>query len=294
MKLPDLASHVADMAKKYVCDELLCVLVVALAGAVTAHANYERVLTEVIVDVELSDVAVLALVRELAVTGTKDAAVGADANGAGGARDNTAEREAAARALRLCDAHHPIACSAAVDKVLAEAARRAVVASDGVEVAGDAAGSGKTKRAKDDAAKPKPAESPFAAFLRWALSGSAAGPMPGHAASLGAALDHPQPGLREAALKELKRGGSSAKTMSSGTVLAGALLRRVSDDKPRVAAAAAGLPGVRVAIGDDDALFDAASERLNVAAAKCAGKTPEVRSLHWSPYDPVRVVHAVP
>ena len=113
MKLPDLASHVADMAKKYVCDELLCVLVVALAGAVTAHANYERVLTEVIVDVELSDVAVLALVRELAVTGTKDAAVGADANGAGGARDNTAEREAAARALRLCDAHHPIACSAA-------------------------------------------------------------------------------------------------------------------------------------------------------------------------------------
>jgi U3 small nucleolar RNA-associated protein 10 len=275
VKLPDLASHVADMAKKYVCDELLCVLVVALAGAVTAHANYERVLTEVIVDVELSDVAVLALVRELAVTGTKDAAVGADANGAGGARDNTAEREAAARALRLCDAHHPIACSAAVDKVLAEAARRAVVASDGVEVAGDAAGSGKTKRAKDDAAKPKPAESPFAAFLRWALSGSAAGPMPGHAASLGAALDHPQPGLREAALKELKRGGSSAKTMSSGTVLAGALLRRVSDDKPRVAAAAAGLPGVRVAIGDDDALFDAASERLNVAAAKCAGKTPE-------------------
>ena len=47
-------------------------------------------------------------------------AAGVD-GGDGGRRD--AEREAAARALRLVDAHHPAAAAAAVDAVLSESAR---------------------------------------------------------------------------------------------------------------------------------------------------------------------------
>ena len=102
--------------------------------------------------------------------------------------------------------------------------------------------------------------------------------MPGHAASLGAALDHPQPGLREAALRELRQSGAGAKAMAAGGLLSGALLRRVVDDHPRVAAAAASLPGLRVAVGDDAALFDAAAERLATAAGACAGKTPHAEA----------------
>ena len=67
--------------------------------------------------------------------------------------------------------------------------------------------------------------------------------------SVGAALDHPSAGLREAALRELRRGGLAVGAFSSSgggprgggssSLLSGALLRRVVDDHPRVAALAA-------------------------------------------------------
>ena len=125
------------------------------------------------------------------------------------------------------DVKHPLACSAAVDHVLGEASR-------GLKTK-DGEGDEEGKAAAD--------------FLREALAGSAAGPLPGHAASLGAALDHPQAGLREAALRELRNSGAASKVMSGGArkssnappapgIISGALLRRVTADVPRLASLA--------------------------------------------------------
>jgi U3 small nucleolar RNA-associated protein 10 len=210
-----------------------------------------------------------ALVRELVALAGAGIGGGADL---GAEATTEAGKKVAAATLRLVDAHHPAAASAAVDAVLSEnaaasasaAQRNGSAQSNGAAQSNGGKKGGKGKKEEAGGA---------AAFLREALSGSAAGPMPGHAASLGAALDHPQAGLREAALRELRQGGAGAKVMAGGVngsnkkkgaapipgVLSGALLRRVSDDVPRVAAAAASLPGLRAAVGDDEALFSAAT-----------------------------------
>ena len=257
VKMPDLPSRVADMCEKYEAESLVVPLVRALAQSATQHANYERVLGGVVNEVKLSDVAVRALVRELVTLGSGSGVDSAAATPAGAEHG----REVAARSIRMVDVKHPLACSAAVDHVLGEASR-------GLKTK-DGEGDEEGKAAAD--------------FLREALAGSAAGPLPGHAASLGAALDHPQAGLREAALRELRNSGAASKVMSGGArkssnappapgIISGALLRRVTDDVPRIASLAAALPGLRVAVGDDEALFAAAVERLRVASAHFVGK----------------------
>ena len=257
VKMPDLPSRVADMCEKYEAESLVVPLVRALAQSATQHANYERVLGGVVNEVKLSDVAVRALVRELVTLGSGSGVDSAAATPAGAEHG----REVAARSIRMVDVKHPLACSAAVDHVLGEASRRL-----------------KTKDGEGDEEGKAAAD-----FLREALAGSAAGPLPGHAASLGAALDHPQAGLREAALRELRNSGAASKVMSGGArkssnappapgIISGALLRRVTDDVPRIASLAAALPGLRVAVGDDEALFAAAVERLRVASAHFVGK----------------------
>ena len=257
VKMPDLPSRVADMCEKYEAESLVVPLVRALAQSATQHANYERVLGGVVNEVKLSDLAVRALVQELVTLGSGSGVDSAAATPAGAEHG----REVAARSIRMVDVKHPAACSAAVDHVLGEASRR------GATKEGE--GNEEGKAAAD--------------FLREALAGSAAGPLPGHAASLGAALDHPQAGLREAALRELRNSGAASKVMSGGArkssnappapgIISGALLRRVTDDVPRIASLAAALPGLRVAVGDDEALFAAAVERLRVASAHFVGK----------------------
>ena len=257
VKMPDLPSRVADMCEKYEAESLVVPLVRALAQSATQHANYERVLGGVVNEVKLSDLAVRALVRELVTLGSGSGVDSAAATPAGAEHG----REVAARSIRMVDVKHPLACSAAVDHVLGEASRRL-----------------KTKDGEGDEEGKAAAD-----FLREALAGSAAGPLPGHAASLGAALDHPQAGLREAALRELRNSGAASKVMSGGArkssnappapgIISGALLRRVTDDVPRIASLAAALPGLRVAVGDDEALFAAAVERLRVASAHFVGK----------------------
>ena len=256
-KMPDLPSRVADMCEKYEAESLVVPLVRALAQSATQHANYERVLGGVVNEVKLSDLAVRALVQELVTLGSGSGVDSAAATPAGAEHG----REVAARSIRMVDVKHPAACSAAVDHVLGEASRRSATK--------EGEGNEEGKAAAD--------------FLREALAGSAAGPLPGHAASLGAALDHPQAGLREAALRELRNSGAASKVMSGGArkssnappapgIISGALLRRVTDDVPRIASLAAALPGLRVAVGDDEALFAAAVERLRVASAHFVGK----------------------
>ena len=259
VKMPDLPSRVADMCEKYESDSFIVPLVKALAQSATQHANYERVLGGIVDEVKLSELAVRALVGELVTLGSGSGADSAAATPAGAEHG----REVAARSIRLVDLKHPTACSSAVDSLLHNFSKP-TGSKDGDE------GTDEEKKAAT-------------LFLREALAGSAAGPLPGHAASLGAALDHPTAGLREAALRELRNSGAASKVMSGGArkssnappapgVISGALLRRVTDDVPRVASLAAALPGLRIAVGDDEALFAAAVERLRVASAQFVGK----------------------
>ena len=266
VKMPDLPSRVADMCEKYESDSFIVPLVKALAQSATQHANYERVLGGIVDEVKLSELAVRALVGELVTLGSGSGADSAAATPAGAEHG----REVAARSIRLVDLKHPTACSSAVDSLLHNFSKP-TGSKDGDE------GTDEEKKAANDEKKAA------TLFLREALAGSAAGPLPGHAASLGAALDHPTAGLREAALRELRNSGAASKVMSGGArkssnappapgVISGALLRRVTDDVPRVASLAAALPGLRVAVGDDEALFAAAVERLRVASAQFVGK----------------------
>ena len=266
VKMPDLPSRVADMCEKYESDSFIVPLVKALAQSATQHANYERVLGGIVDEVKLSELAVRALVGELVTLGSGSGADSAAATPAGAEHG----REVAARSIRLVDLKHPTACSSAVDSLLHNFSKP-TGSKDGDE------GTNDEKKAANEEKKAA------TLFLREALAGSAAGPLPGHAASLGAALDHPTAGLREAALRELRNSGAASKVMSGGArkssnappapgVISGALLRRVTDDVPRVASLAAALPGLRVAVGDDEALFAAAVERLRVASAQFVGK----------------------
>ena len=235
VKLPDLPGHLADLCRGYRAEALSVPLVVALAQSSATHSNYERVLIGVVTEAPLSDVAVTALVQALVALATSGNGKGLD--------NDSAESITASKILRLVEIKFPTPTSTAVDAVLAAAAGK-----------GDAETSG---------------------FLRHVLVGSAAGPMPGNEhCSLGAALDHPNAGLREQALRELKKGGNSSASLRNGS-LSKALLRRVVDDHPKVAAAAVALPALRQAVNDDAALFDATVERLASAAAACAGKTPD-------------------
>ena len=239
VKLPDLPGHFADLCRGYRADALAVPLVEALARSAGTHANYERVLAGVVASAPLSGAAVAALAGAL-VAAARDAAA----------------HDAAQHALRSLESRFPAATSTAVDAILSESAAKA----------SSSAEAERTARAA-------------AEFLRQTLAGSAAGPMPGHAASLGAALDHPSAGLREAALRELRKGGErGALKNGKNGALSGALLRRVVDDHPRVAAAAAALPGLRAAVDDDDALFEAAAERLASASAACSGKHADAES----------------
>lgn len=266
VKMPDLPSRVADMCEKYESDSFIVPLVKALAQSATQHANYERVLGGIVDEVKLSELAVRALVGELVTLGSGSGADSAAATPAGAEHG----REVAARSIRLVDLKHPTACSSAVDSLLHNFSKP-TGSKDGDE------GTNDEKKAANEEKKAA------TLFLREALAGSAAGPLPGHAASLGAALDHPTAGLREAALRELRNSGAASKVMSGGArkssnappapgVISGALLRRVTDDVPRVASLAAALPGLRIAVGDDEALFAAAVERLRVASAQFVGK----------------------
>jgi len=266
VKMPDLPSRVADMCEKYESDSFIVPLVKALAQSATQHANYERVLGGIVDEVKLSELAVKALVGELVTLGSGSGADSAAATPAGAEHG----REVAARSIRLVDLKHPTACSSAVDSLLHNFSKP-TGSKDGDE------GTNDEKKAANEEKKAA------TLFLREALAGSAAGPLPGHAASLGAALDHPTAGLREAALRELRNSGAASKVMSGGArkssnappapgVISGALLRRVTDDVPRVASLAAALPGLRIAVGDDEALFAAAVERLRVASAQFVGK----------------------
>mmetsp|Transcript_3362 Transcript_3362/g.7871 ORF Transcript_3362/g.7871 Transcript_3362/m.7871 type:complete len:461 (-) Transcript_3362:20-1402(-) len=120
VKLPDLPSHLADLCRGYRADALTVPLVRALAASAAQHVNYERVLAGVVQEAPLTAVAVTALVRALVAL----AGEGADSAGATPAGAE-AGKEVAARTLRLLDAHHPAAASAAVDTVLSEAAAAA-------------------------------------------------------------------------------------------------------------------------------------------------------------------------
>ena len=293
-KLPELASHFSDLCRGYRADALAAPLVRALASHAATHANYERTLAAVVKEAPLSDDAVNALVDALAELATFTT-TGSDLrnkdptmNPKGLEEDEQPEEEEetrraiASRVLRLTDAYHPAATSRAVDRLLARNER---------EKRREAEAETETETETARASSHHPAASSAAArdateeFLRGALAGSASGPMPGHAASLGAALDHPSAGLREAALRELRRGGLAVGAFSSSgggprgvgssSLLSGALLRRVVDDHPRVAALAASLPDLRRGVGDDAALFDAARERLGLAASACGGKSPD-------------------
>ena len=250
VKLPDLPGHLADLCRGYRADSLTVPLVVALAESASAHQNYERVLVGVVTEAPLSAVAVTALVAALVRLAV------------GGESENDSV-STASKILRLVETRFPVPTSSAVDALLAKEQGKA-----GKETSG--------KNTDEASEKQK-----VAAFLRRVLAGSAAGPMPGDAAcSLAAALDHPLAGLRESALRELGKGAGLTNANSSlrNGSLSQALLRRVVDDHPGVAAAAVALPFLRLAINDDAALFDAAAERLLSASAACAGKTNDAES----------------
>ena len=144
VKLPDLPGHFADLCRGYRADALAVPLVVALATSAATHANYERVLMGVVDSAPLSDAAVASLTKALVTSAQSSTAGSADV---------------AQRALRSLETRFPAATSVAVDAILSESAAKA-------------SSSAEAERAARAAAE----------FLRHALAGSAAGPMPGHAA----------------------------------------------------------------------------------------------------------------
>ena len=217
-KLPELASHFSDLCRGYRAD----------AGSrrpssgpwprTRRRTPRERTLAAVVKEAPLSDDAVNALVDALAELATFTTTTGSDLrnkdptmNPKGLEEDERPEEEEetrraiASRVLRLTDAYHPAATSRAVDRLLARNER---------EKRREAEAETETETETARASSHHPAASSAASRAtrrrsssRRALAGSASGPMPRHAASLGAALDHPSAGLREAALRELRRGG---------------------------------------------------------------------------------------
>ena len=120
---------------------------------------------------------------------------------------------------------------------------------------------------------------PYASFLRNAFGGTGAQPLRGQSGvMLSSGLEHDDPVVREAALRELllhvraDSGGAEAKEEESTSMfvrpghLRGVLLRRVCDGDVRVISATLALEPLADLVADDAALFAAASASLQAVA----------------------------
>ena len=245
VKIPELEELIADLLHAYRADAFSIPLMRSLAEFVDVHANYERILRAVIEKAPLHGKHFIAAVPILLQTAKKS--------------DNAAETVRSI--LVLADQYHPVAMSEGVDFVFRGAPQ---------------------KKNKDASAeKPKKdkmiASEEDAAFLRSALLGSASGPMAGHATSIAAALDHPNASLRESAIAQLAEieegaedGADAPSSLKRGSALGSAMLRRVSDDDARVAAAAMDLKSLRRMVNNDGVLFGAVKSRLHAATVALA------------------------
>ena len=243
VKIPELEELVADLLHNYRADAFSLPLMRSLAEFADVHANYERVLRAVIEKVPLSGKHFIVIIPILLATAKKSDEAG----------------EMVTSVLKLADQHRPLETSEAVDFVFRGSAAR------------------KSKEpSPDSSAKKKDkllASVEDAAFLRAALLGSASGPMQGHATSIHAALDHPNASLRESAIVQLGKLAVESRdendelpsALCRGSALGPAMLRRVTDDDPRVAAAAMELDPLRQMVNNDGALFAAAKARLATA-----------------------------
>lgn len=252
VKIPELEELVADLEHSYRADAFSIPLMRSLAEFADVHSNYERVLRGVIEKVPLTGKHFIAALPVLLQT----------------AKKSTAAADMAKSVLKLADQCRPVATSEAVDFIFR----------------GAAAKSGKDKTSEKVTKKKEKmvASEEDAAFLRDALLGSAAGPMIGHAMSIHAALDHPNASLRENAIAQLAQlskdkgdGGEDVpSSLKNGSALGPAMLRRVSDDDPRVAAAAMDLDSLRRMVSDDVVLFAAAKARLSAAMTAIVAGSP--------------------
>ena len=241
VKIPELEELVAELAHTYRADAFTIPFTRSLAEFADVHANYERVFRAVVEKVPLRGKHFIAAVPILLKTAKKG--------------DTAAEMVKSL--LTHADQHRPVATSEAVDFVFR--------------------GSSMKKSTPEKANKKDKmvASEEDAAFLRAALLGSASAPMRGHATSIHAALDHPNASLRENALAQLARlaadaGDDEPTAIRRGSALGPAVLRRVTDDDARVAAAAMDLEPLRRVVNDDGALFAAAKQRLAIAATALA------------------------
>jgi len=245
VKIPELEELIADLLHAYRADAFSIPLMRSLAEFVDVHANYERILRAVIEKAPLHGKHFIAAVPILLQTAKKS--------------DSAAETTRSI--LVLADQYHPVAMSEGVDFVFRGAPQ---------------------KKNKDASAeKPKKdkmiASEEDAAFLRSALLGSASGPMAGHATSIAAALDHPNASLRESAIAQLAEieegaddGADAPSSLKRGSALGSAMLRRVSDEDARVAAAAMDLKSLRRMVNNDGVLFGAVKSRLHAATVALA------------------------
>ena len=246
VKIPELEELIADLVHSYRADAFSIPLVRSLAEFVDVHANYERVLRGVIEKVPLHGKHFMVMMPILLKTSKK----------------GDAEAATVKSLLILADQKHPVATSEAVDFIM-----RGAVA----KKKNDAHGEDTSKKDKLVASEED------ASFLRSVLLGSASAPMAGHATSIHAALDHPNASMRESAIAQLaqldtevEQDGQPPSAIKRNSALGPAMLRRVSDDDPRVAAAAMELEALRRMVNDDGALFAAAKARLAASATALA------------------------
>ena len=236
VKIPELEELVAELAHTYRADAFTIPFTRSLAEFADVHANYERIFRAVVEKVPLRGKHFIAAVPILLKT----------------AKKSDAAADMVKSLLTHADQHRPVAMSEAVDFVFRGSSRKKPAPE---------------KEAKKDKMV---ASEEDAAFLRAALLGSASAPMRGHATSVHAALDHPNASLRENALAQLAQiaadaGDDEPSALKRGSALGPAVLRRVTDDDARVAAAAMDLEPLRRMVNDDSALFAAAKQRLAVA-----------------------------
>lgn len=236
VKIPELEELVAELAHTYRADAFTIPFTRSLAEFADVHANYERIFRAVVEKVPLRGKHFIAAVPILLKT----------------AKKSEAAADMVKSLLTHADQHRPVATSEAVDFVFRGSSRK------------------KSTPEKEGKKDKIVASEEDAAFLRAALLGSASAPMRGHATSVHAALDHPNASLRENALAQLAQlaaeaGADDPSALKRGSALGPAVLRRVTDDDARVAAAAMDLEPLRRMVNDDGALFAAAKQRLAVA-----------------------------
>jgi len=244
VKIPDLEELISDLVHSYRADAFSIPLVRSLAEFADVHANYERVLRGVIEKVPLHGKHFIVAFPILLKMAQKS--------------DEAAKMVKSV--LILADQKQPLATSEAVDYIM-----RGAVGKKNQDDNGDDA----TRKTKMIASEED------AAFLRSVLLGSASAPMAGHATSIHAALDHPNASLRESAINqlaqlEISKEGDMPSAIKRDSALGPAMLRRVSDDDPRVAAAAMELEALRRMVNNDGALFAASKARLAIAATAIA------------------------